>query len=110
MIPRDLVHGDGQREGVRRIHEERVTVDLHLVEEEAFVEVDEPERLGVGDEVDLVTAVRELKPQLGRHGPGAAERRVTGDSDLHRLLHSLSTSSARCSIGSVASSQRKPGS
>ena len=39
------------------------------------LEVAEPERQPVGDEVDLVAAARELLAELGRDGARAADRR-----------------------------------
>src|SRR5947209_274937 len=46
----------------------------------------QPDRLRVGDEVDLVSALRELEPQLGRDYAAAAIRRITSDSYLHEGL------------------------
>jgi hypothetical protein len=39
--------------------------------------------LGVGNEVDFVPALRELKAQFGSDNTTSAVRRITRDSDLH---------------------------
>ena len=88
MGPHDLVHAHGEREVVRRILEQRIPADVHLVEEDARQEHRQAERLLVGDEMDLVPARGERDAELGRHGAGAAVRRIAGDADPHVALPS----------------------
>ena len=71
------MHAHGEREVVRRILEQRIAADVHFVEVDARQERRQPERLLVGDEVDLVAAPRERDPELGRD---ARRSRRTSDS------------------------------
>src|ERR1700722_13900647 len=43
----------------------------------------QPNGLGVGNEVDFVTALRQLQPQLGCDHATAAVGRIAGDADFH---------------------------
>src|SRR5205807_1440567 len=47
---------------------------------------DQPDRLRIGDEMDLVPSLRELDAKLSGHNAAAAVRRITGDTDLHEGL------------------------
>jgi hypothetical protein len=69
LLQDHLVHRYGQRQGIRRILEERVPVHLHLVEVYPLGEMGQAEGLSVRDEVDLVTPLRQLETQLRRDGP-----------------------------------------
>ena len=55
-----------QREQVLRLAKERIRRGGHLVEEEAFLKVAEPERPFRADEVHLMAAKRQRLAQLGR--------------------------------------------
>ena len=72
VLAHHFVHAHGEREVVRRILEERIAADVDLVEVDARQEVRQPEWLLVGDEMDLVPALRERDAELGRDGAGAA--------------------------------------
>ena len=100
-----LVHPHGEREVVRRILEQRIAADVHLVEVDPRQERREPERLLVRDEVDLVAALRERDPQLGRDGARAAIGRVAGDPDLH-ASHVFHQERARASQSGTRGSRR----
>ena len=73
-------------QGVGRMLEEGIAVDLHLVQVDALVEARKAKGLGVGHEVDLVAALGQADPQGRRDGPGAAVGGVAGDPDLHGAL------------------------
>src|SRR6266403_4763697 len=47
---------------------------------------DQPDRLRVRDEVDLVSALGKFQPELGGYNATAAICRVTGDAYLHEGL------------------------
>ena len=79
---RDLGHARGQRQVVGRMLEERVVVDIHLVEEDVGFAAAQPERQRRGDEVDLVAARRQLNAKLRGNHARAAIGGVTGDADL----------------------------
>jgi hypothetical protein len=83
VLVRDLRHLRRERERVRRILEERVRDDLHLVEEHVLLVALQTERNRVGDEVDLVSAARELDPELGRDHARSAVGGIAADADLH---------------------------
>ena len=84
VLARRLRHLHREREVVRRVLEEGVARDVHLVEADVLLEVAEAEGQAVRDDVDVVAAARQLLAELGRHRPGAAHRRVADDADLHR--------------------------
>ena len=81
VLARHLGHLHREREVVRRVLEQRVARDVHLVEADVLLEVAEAERQAVGDEVDVVAAARELLAELGRHRARAAHRRIADDPD-----------------------------
>jgi hypothetical protein len=78
-----LRHARGQRQIVGRILEQRVLRNRDLVEVDLRVRGVQPDRLLVGDEVNLVAAVRQLNAQLGTYNSASAVSGVTGDSDFH---------------------------
>ena len=80
---RHLVLFDRQGQGVRALLEQRVVDRRDFVEGHALDDAPQPERAGIGDEVDVVPAPGELQAQLGRDRAGAAVGRVTGDADSH---------------------------
>src|SRR5947199_234334 len=69
--------------GGRALLERRVVDRGDFVEGHALDDARQPERAGIGDEVDVVPAPGELQAQLGRDRAGAAVGRVTGDADSH---------------------------
>src|SRR5579862_8685913 len=59
--------------------------------------------LGVGDEMDFMSALGQFQPKFGGHNSAAAVSRITGDSNLHlpgaafRLLcHSMAGMGSGC--------------
>ena len=95
MREHHLVHAHGEREIVRRILEQRIAADVHFVEVDARQERRQPEGLLVGDEVDLVPALRERDAELRRDRAGAAVRGIAGDADLHATPPPSTTQRAR---------------
>jgi len=57
----------------------------------------QPNGLGVGNEVNFVSTLRQFQPQLGRDHAAASVGRIAGDADFHacpfrisaRALHSM---------------------
>ena len=86
----DLGHAGGEGEIVGGVLEERVVVDLDLVEVDVGLAAGETEGLRGGDEVDLVAARGELDAEFGGDDAGAAVGGITGDADLHTSTFALS--------------------
>ena len=84
--PHRVGHLRGERQRVRRVLEQRVGRDGHLVEGDAGRHAPEPVRQRVADEVHLVAAAGHREAELGGDRPGAAHRRIAGHADLHRPL------------------------
>ncbi len=80
---RDLRHAGGQRQVVRRIVEQRIARNFHLVIVDVRFLAPQPDGLRVGNEVDFVSALRQFQAQFRGHDAATAVRRITGDSDLH---------------------------
>ena len=80
---RDLCHARGQRQVVRGIVEQRITGDFHFVIVNVGFLAPQPDRLRVGNEMDLVAALGQFQAEFGGDDAAAAVRRITGDSDLH---------------------------
>ncbi len=78
-----LGHARRQRKVVGRIFEERILRDLDLVKVNARMRLGEPDRLRVGDEMDLVSAIGQLNAELGGHHSAAAIGGITGNADPH---------------------------
>src|SRR5581483_12506737 len=76
----DLGHARGQREAVRRVLKQRVAgyFDLVVVNARAGAEAN---RVGVGNEMDVVAAVRQLNAKLSGDDAAAAVGGVAGDAD-----------------------------
>ena len=79
----DLQHFCGEREGIRRVVEERVRGDLDFVEVNVRVVGVHADGRGVGDEVHVVAAGGELLAKLGRDDTGAAVGGIAGNADAH---------------------------
>ena len=86
MIAHDLVHAHGECEVIRRILEQRIASDIHLVKPDPRQKTRQAKRLLVRDEVYLVTASGERNTEFSRHGARATVRWVAGDTDLHTVL------------------------
>ena len=104
---RRRVHRDRERERVRGMVEERVGRHLDLVVVDPLLEVRQPERLGVGDEVHHVPAPGELDAEFGRDDARAAVDRIARDPDLQNptSFQRPAISSTSSSLGLVPSTQ-----
>ena len=80
---RDLGHARRQRQIVRRIVEQRIAGNFHFVIVDVRFLAPQPDGLRVGNEMDLVSALRQLQTEFRGDDSAAAVRRITGDSDLH---------------------------
>jgi hypothetical protein len=76
VLPCHFVHADRESQGVWWVLEQRVVRDFDFVEEQPLVERREAKRLCVGDEVDLVTAGRQLDAELSGQRAGPAVRPI----------------------------------
>ena len=88
LLPqRHLVLLRRQRQRVGVVIEQRIPPHsgLDLVEVDPLGVAPQPEGGVVGDEVHLVAPPRQLEPQLGGHGAGAAVGGIAGDAELHGL-------------------------
>ena len=74
---------------VRRVAEERIGRDLHLVEPDARVEPPQAEGHGVADDVDLVSGVRHPDRQIGSDRTTPAVGRIADDGEAHSGLGCL---------------------
>src|SRR4051812_18725656 len=83
-----LCHPRGERQVVRRIFEQRISRDFNLMEADVPLRSDEPDRLRVRNEMDLVSALREFQPELSGDDAAAAVSRITRDADLHEVFRS----------------------
>ncbi len=79
----DLGHARRQRQVVRRILEQRITRDLDLVIVNVGLRFGQADGLRIGDEVDLVAALRQLQSELGGDHTAAAVSGITGYADSH---------------------------
>src|SRR5688572_16348358 len=77
-----FMHAHSERQVVRRILEEWISPDVHLVKEHVRQIRRQPERLTIGYEMDLVPAPRESDAELRRDSARASVSRITGDADL----------------------------
>ncbi len=79
----DFRHARGQRQAIRRIFEERISGDLHLVVADARNARIQADRIGVGDEVHLVAAICQFHAQLRSHDAASAVGGIAGNADVH---------------------------
>ena len=86
-LARDLHDPVGKRQQILRLAEQRIRRRQHLVEEQAFLEVSEPERRFRADEVRLMPAQGKRLAQLGCHDPASADRGVADDADVQWTSH-----------------------
>ncbi len=78
-----LRHAGRQRQAIRRIEEQRIGRDLHLVVVNPGVIGIQADGVGVTDEVNFMPPRRQLHAQLGSNNAAAAVGGVTGDADVH---------------------------
>ncbi len=83
---RDFGHARRQRQIVGRILEQRIARDFHFVIVDVGLRFGQANGLRVGDEVHLVTALRQFQAEFGGDHAAAAVGGITGDSDLQRLV------------------------
>src|SRR5437879_5014221 len=87
---RDFCHARGQSEIVWRILKKRILRDDHFMKVNSRMVFNEADRLGIGDEVDVVSALGELNTQLRRDDSAATVCGITGDTYLHKCSYVLS--------------------
>ena len=86
VITHDFMHAHGEGQIVRRILEERIAPDIHLVKPDPWQETRQAERLLIGNEVHFVAARGERNTEFGRDGTRSTIGRIAGDPDLHVFL------------------------
>ena len=84
ILPADLGHFDGERQGVIGTREQTALTDRDLVEVNSRRRKVEPDRFGVAEEMNRVAAGREFGAERGRENSAAPDQRKTGDPDLER--------------------------
>src|SRR5262249_35933704 len=84
LILGDLDDLRRQRQVVRRELEERVIEKIDLVKPQPLVQLTQPRRQSVTDEMDVVAALRQLAAQLGADYPAAAVRGEDCYADVHK--------------------------
>ena len=87
---RDIRHAGGQSETIRRILEQRIIRDFDFVVVDARNTGVETDRIGVGDEMNLVSAIGQFEAQFGGHDTAAAIGGIAGDADFHAALTGIS--------------------
>ncbi len=80
---RHLRHARRQRQIIRRIIEQRIARNFHLVVMDVGFRPSQPDGLRVRNEMDVVTALSQFQSQFRGHHAASAVRRITGDPDLH---------------------------
>jgi hypothetical protein len=80
---RNFSHAGRERKVIRRVVEQRVAGDFHLVIVDVRLLASEANGLCIGDEMDFVPALRQLQAKFRGDNSTTAVRRITGDSDLH---------------------------
>src|SRR5205807_586586 len=76
-------HARGKSKVVRRILEERILRDDYFVKMDSRMVFNQADRLGIGDEMDVVSTVGELNAELGCDHSAAAICGITRNADLH---------------------------
>ena len=79
----DFAHLGGERQGVRRVIEQRIRGDFDFVEKYSLARAGQPDRHRVADEMHFVPARGQLDAQLGGDHARSAIRWIAGDSDFH---------------------------
>ena len=78
------IHDGGSQGGVvRRVLEKRVVFVVHFVVKDIFVEMRQPDRSAVGNEVNFVPPAGEAHTEFGGYDTRAAIGRVTDNTDFH---------------------------
>ena len=80
---KDLKHFRGERQGIRRMIEQRVGDHGCLVKMNVGIILIHANGRGIGDEVDVVSAGGKLLAKFGCHDAGAAICGIAGDADSH---------------------------
>ena len=65
------------------IFEQRIAGNFHLVIVNIGMQFGQADRLGIGDEMDFVSALGQFYAKFGGDHSAATIGRITGDSDLH---------------------------
>ncbi len=82
-------HARCQRQAIRRILKQRIVGHLYFVIVDAGRAWVQPDRIGVGDEMDVVAAGGQFQAQLRGDDAAAAVSGIAGNSDSHALLEPL---------------------
>src|SRR5262249_42709866 len=80
---RNFSHAGSERQIVRRVVEQRIPGDLDLVIVNMRLGLGKPDGLSVGNEMDVVSTVRQFEPQFRGHHAAASVGGIAGDPDLH---------------------------
>src|SRR5437660_1594210 len=79
----DLGHASRQRKIVWGVVEQGITRNFDFVIMDVGFGAPQPDRLGVGNEVNFVISLGQFQSQLGGYHATAAVGWITGDPDLH---------------------------
>ena len=83
VFPADLRHPHRKRQGVIGIFEQLIFVDDDGMKMQSRRVFRQPERAFVAEEMDFMSAPRQILAQGGGENAAAADSRVTGDADFH---------------------------
>ena len=92
LEPRHVNHLARKGQRIGGIFEEGVGVDSYLMEGNVFRHVRQPERHGVGDEMNLMSSERKSLAQFRGNDPASPVHGVTCNADIHRRVSVLSGS------------------
>ena len=97
----DIRHARRERQAIRRVLEQRIVGNFHFVVVDARNAGIEPDRIRVGDEVNLVAARREFEAEFGGDDPAAAVGGIAGDADSQGspVLHRSGCRGRACGCG-----------
>src|SRR5580700_9353887 len=80
---RDFRHARGQRQIVRRIFEQGISRNIHLVIVNIGMKFSQADRLGIRNEMDLVSTLGQFNPELSGNDSATSVGWIAGDSNLH---------------------------
>src|SRR6185437_10227678 len=80
----DFGHTRRQRQIIRRVFKQRILRNRNLVVADVVLRSAEPNRLRVGNEMNLVSTPGQLNAQLSSHNATAAVCGIASDTDLHK--------------------------
>jgi hypothetical protein len=106
----DLGHPGSESQRIRRVQEEGISGDFHLVIEDARRIGVEADGIGIANKVDFVSAMGKLQAKFSSYNTASAVGRVASDTDSHvvlvwsgiregRMLVYLGTDDRACHLG-----------